>query len=101
MLYSILYNYTLDNYILYIINEYINEYIFIYAFKYIGICKVSGSIPNITSWSKRAAVAPAIVPTFQATEEKTKKEPLLSLRIFHKDCIYYFCFHLADKKLVI
>ena len=50
--------------------------IFIYPLKYMDIWKISGSIPTITSWSKRVAVAPAIVPTFHSAEDKEGNIPL-------------------------
>lgn len=50
-----------------------------------GFAKISGSIPNIISWSKRAAAALAIMPAFQPAEEKTKKGiRLLFKNLFQK-----------------
>ena len=37
-----------------------------------GIWKIPASIPNVTSWSKRAAGAVAIMLTFLPADERTK-----------------------------
>lgn len=56
---------------------------------------------KLTLWSKKAALAPAIMSHFKWQEEGEGRRSAhpLSLRIFTISCTYHFCLHLSGQNL--